>query len=281
MDFASETYLQHPARREPRPPLELKSATVRRFQAMCVGTAKSGTHSMAGIFGREYSAAHEPEHRVMIDAILARQDGEVSREQLGEMLLERDRRLDLEMDSSQLNGHLIDLLVELFPEAKFVLTIRDVYSFVNSAIDHHVAHGGGSEVWRRINRVKFGGFEHGRYDGPLGEVGAFPLAGYLSYWVRHNQGVLDLVPAERLLVVRTNEIGESFPSIADFVGIEADTLDVGRAHEYPAVRKLNLLGRLDSAFVEECVKKTCGGLMGKYFPQAKWVGKLAETEHRS
>ena len=251
--------------------VEREIAASRRFHAMCVGTAKSGTHSMAAIFGREYASAHEPEHRLMIDTILAREAGDLTDRQLADLLQHRDRRMNLEMDSSQLNGHLIDILVNLFPAAKFVLTIRDVYSFVNSAIDHHIAHAGGSEEWRRINHLKFGGFEHGRHDGLLEELGLFPLAGYVAYWVRHNQGVLDAVPAERLLVVPTTEIRDRFEQIAEFLGIGVDTLDSERSHEYPAVRKLDALGRLEREYVEDRVQSCCAGLMGKYFPDVTWA----------
>jgi hypothetical protein len=175
------------------------------------------------------------------------------------------------MDSSQLNGHVIESLVALFPRAKFVLTIRDVYSFVNSAIDHHIARAGGSEAWKRMNLVKFGNAVHSASDGPLAERGLFPLDGYLAYWVRHNQTVMDTVPPDRLLVVRTHEISGSLPQIAGFLRIESQTLDGSRSHEYPALEKLNVLGLLDPAYVEERVEAHCAPLMAQFFAGVRWA----------
>ena len=42
----------------------------RRLIAFGVGTAKSGTHSLAGLFERHYRAAHEADCSRLIDAIL-------------------------------------------------------------------------------------------------------------------------------------------------------------------------------------------------------------------
>jgi hypothetical protein len=170
------------------------------------------------------------------------------------------------MDSSQLNASVIEHLVELFPDARFILTIRDVYSFVNSAIDHHMARAGGSETWRLMNRHKCGGFSHSSHDAPLKEKGLFPLEGYLSYWARHNEAVLRAVPPSRLLIVKTREIGASFERIAEFVGVSIDTLDRQSAHAYPAVQKLNVLGCLDSDYLEDRVHTHCHALMSKFYP---------------
>jgi len=248
---------------------EATGRTDRRFRAYCVGSAKSGTHSIAAIFDRDYAAAHEPEHKPMIETILARDAGNLSDRQIARFLTDRDRRLALEMDSSQLNGHVIADLVALFPLARFVLTIRDVYSFVNSAIDHHIARAGGSETWRRMNQLKFGGCPHCPHDAPLADRGLFPLQGYLTYWTRHNQTILDVVPPDRLLPVGTNDISGSLPQIARFLGIECETLDASRSHQYPAVEKLNILGRLDPDYLEDRVNVHCAPLMTRFFPDVR------------
>src|SRR5436190_16002112 len=105
---------------------------VRRTRFYCVGTGKSGTHSVAEMFSRNVRAQHEPEALELIDKILDRHFGRITEAEWTEWLRARDRRLALEVDSSHLNLDLLDFLLHEFPDARFLLTIRDCYSWLNS-----------------------------------------------------------------------------------------------------------------------------------------------------
>jgi len=109
--------------------------TPRAFHAYCVGTNKSGTHSIANIFSRCYNARHEPEHYFLIDRILAAANGKIDQKAMARYLINRDKRLWLELESSLLTNLLVDILVTEFKQAKFILTIRDCYSWLDSAIN--------------------------------------------------------------------------------------------------------------------------------------------------
>ncbi len=50
-----------------------KNTPSRAFHAYCIGTQKSGTHSIAGLFQPLYKAAHEPEHYELFQLLLATQ----------------------------------------------------------------------------------------------------------------------------------------------------------------------------------------------------------------
>ena len=119
-----------------------------------VGTAKSGTHSIAAMFDDRLHTAHEAESEELIDIILAATDGHVGDVKLDRYLLERDRRLRLDIDSSQLNVYVLGRLVVLFPSAKFILTIRNPYSWLDSFINHQLALGA-SERWMRLRDYRF------------------------------------------------------------------------------------------------------------------------------
>jgi hypothetical protein len=213
----------------------------------------------------------------MIKAILARSIGEMDRDQAARFLQQRDDRLRLEMDSSQLNGNFIDLLPGLFPHARFVLTIRDAYSFLRSAIDHQLARGGGSPTWEQMRELRFGGHAHSRHERALQERGLYPIDGYLSYWGRHNQTVLRVVPSDRLLAVRTNEIGRSVSQIADFFGIPPESLDADHAHAYPAANRFRMLRLIDREFLEERIQVHCGPLMRQFFPELMHAEEVLDT----
>jgi hypothetical protein len=242
------------------------TVTTRRFQAYCIGSAKSGTHSLAAIFACGYASRHEAEHSRMIRAAIARADGSRKESALRCYLIRRDRRLCLEMDSSQLNGVFADLLADSFPQARFVLTIRDCYSFLDSVINHQLARPA-SDSWKQFRELRFGGFEHSAHARILAERGLYPLDGYLAYWARHNTRALEQVPPERLLVIRTHEIRQSIPRLAEFLDIPAETIDASQSHAYPAAGRFGIVAQIDRGFLDDRIEAHCGPLMRRFFPE--------------
>ena len=241
-------------------------AADRRFRAYCVGTAKSGTHSLAAIFARSYAAEHEAKHRPMIQAVLDRTSGKMTDAQAEAFIVQRDAELALEMDSSQLNAPFVDVMARLFSDAKFILTIRDCDSFLHSITNHTLARDV-SQRWVEFRNHRFGGFEHPPQERMLAERGLFTLDGYLSYWARHNEFVLQHVPPERLLVVRTGEIRQSIPQIARFLGIPEDSLDAEQSHSYPAADRFDVISQIDREYVEQAIRRHCGPLMRRFYPE--------------
>jgi hypothetical protein len=103
----------------------------------------------------------------------------------------------------------------------------------------------------------------------LKEHGLHTLDGYLAYWAEHNGGVVAKVPADRLLVVRTDQIRHRAVEIADFAGLPRKTLNVERAHAFKNPKKFNIVRQLDRGFVEQKVAKHCGPLMKEFFPEIR------------
>jgi hypothetical protein len=48
---------------------------------------------------------------------------------------------------------------------------------------------------------------------------------------------MSIVPRDRLLVVRTQDIRDDISRLAQFMGVPAETLDAGRSHEFKAEAK--------------------------------------------
>src|SRR4051812_19368550 len=150
----------------------------RRFQAYCVGTAKSGTHSIAALLERRYRVCHEAEDDQMIDVVFAAAEGRMSDADVTRWLVKRDKRLWLEMDASQLNYFFVRQLATAFPDSKYILTIRDCYSFVDSFINHQLARPA-PEHWRKLRDFRFKP-EHyppGEHERPLADRGLYSLDG--------------------------------------------------------------------------------------------------------
>jgi hypothetical protein len=241
----------------------------RRFQGYCVGTGKSGTHSLAGLFQRHYWTAHEPDW-LTIEMILAMAKGSVSKPEIIDYVKRRDKRLWLEFESSNLGYFFIDYLVQLFPQAKFILTIRDCYSWLESLFNQQLTHSVPVK-WLQLRHLRFGSnqFKHAPEEKTLADRGLYPLEAYLAYWSTHNRKILTTVPPERLLVIRTDEITQDIPKIAQFFKIPIQRLDSSNAHLYKASQKVGLLSKIDQGFLKDKVNLYTKDLMDQYFPDPR------------
>jgi len=240
----------------------------RKTRLYGVGTGKSGTHSLAAIFSDHLRTAHEPERSKVIDVILAVSAGRINEEELRRYVLERDRRLWLEVDSSHLNFFLLDQLVELFSDAKFILTIRNPYAWLDSLINMQLGFGRFAK-WIQLHNLRFRPdiHTHTQLEAPLKEKGLYTLDGYLAYWARHNRTVVDTVPKDRLLIIRTDKLGESMAEIAKFAGVSRSNLNEKKSHMFKAEKKFNVLRELDQKYLDDKMAQHCGDLIGEFFPE--------------
>ena len=259
-----------------RPVLPLRARYLpRRFHAYCVGSVKSGTHSIAAMFGANYRAAHEPESAEFIETILSASQGTLTESECRQFLIQRDLRLWLELEASHLLGYLLPEVLAAFPDARYILTIRDCYSWLDSYINQLVYRNPGTH-WQRFSEWRYP-MEQRRYapeEERLKARGLCPLDLYLGLWKEHNEKVLGLVPAERLLILRTHEIPASSRQIADFLGVPAASLDMSCSHSYRAEGKLHLLRQIERDFLDAKFQQHCQELMNRFFPEMtfeKWL----------
>ena len=240
----------------------------RKAHIYCIGTAKSGTHSLQALLNQQLRSAHEPEADEIIDLILDIAAGHVDNAELNRYLLERDRRLWLDVDSSQLNFFLLSSLVGLFPDAKFILAIRSPYSWLDSFMNHQLARGGAGK-WNKLRDLRFrvDNHTHRQEELILKEKGLYTLDGYLSYWQHHNRTVIETVPEHRLLIVRTDKITERAEEIAAFAGLSSGNLRKEDSHAFKAQAKFGLLDELDQEYLEYKVNEHCATLIAQFFPE--------------
>jgi hypothetical protein len=252
----------------------------RRFQAYGIGLPKTGTTSLHKMFSLNYRSRHEPETNLLIPKSIAFAQGKIGKKKFTEYIKLRNRRLCLEMDSSFLNGFIVDILVAEFKEAKFILTIRDCYSWLDSMFNQHIVSfnfdkknnniQSNREKWCHFIYEKYQ-FNHAQEEQILADKRLYPLDSYLSYYKeRHNQ-ILQTVPPERLLIIKTSEINQSIPKMAQFLDIPRESLPVNiHANVRRKADKYNLLAQLDRDFVREKVKFHCEEFMCQYFPEVKF-----------
>ena len=147
------------------------------MKAFCVGQAKSGTASIAGLLSANYRVAHEPERAATLDLILRHAHGELSDTAVREHLRVRDARLDLEYDVAWANQFLIRHLVDVFPAVGFIVLIRDCYTWLQSITSHLAVRDVPSDVteflkwWFKPDR-----YPHGPADRVLADRGLFSVS---------------------------------------------------------------------------------------------------------
>jgi hypothetical protein len=239
----------------------------RRGRLYCVGLGKTGTHSVAAMFSRTVRARHEAGALELMEKILARWLGQISESEFIAWLHQRDRSMALEVDSSTLNFEILDDLLREFDDARFVLTIRDCYSWCNSLINHGAVHRHKVHpLWRQMRRFE-NRFHHAPEEQILQDHGFLSLESYFYQWTSHNQTVLDKVPAERLLLVRTDELQKRAFEIAGFGGLPRRAVRVERTHEFQNHHRLDLLRQIDPRFIEAKAQTHCSRLMQRFFPE--------------
>ena len=226
---------------------------------------------MAGLF-EHYRTAHHPDARLRLRLAMAHLNGELDEPRAARLLRRRDRLLRLEMDSSSLAGILVAPLTAACPTKKFVLTIRDVYSWCDSWLDHNINNPPGSSPWGALDRVRLrvDNVRPTKFDLPLTERGLPPLECYFGLWAAHNRHVLDVVPAASLLVIQTHQILERIPDIATCAGVPPETLRVDRGWLFSTPKRHRTLAKLETSYVQDTADRLCGELMSTYFPTVRW-----------
>lgn len=177
------------------------------------------------------------------------------------------------MDAAHLNIHILDILIDEFSDAKFILTMRDCYSWLDSFINHRLARPGFYEkrAWiKDLGDLRFGAdrYKHAQEEKILAEHGLYTLDGYFSWWKTHNTRILTTVPPEKLLVIKTWELTQWIPEIERFLGITPGSL-LTSARGNVTSKKFHILSQIDKDFLEAKANFHCKELMDQYFPEVK------------
>ncbi|MDJ0747631.1 MAG: sulfotransferase [Xenococcaceae cyanobacterium MO_167.B27] len=236
-------------------------------KAFCVGQAKSGTASLYALLSHSYRVAHEPERAKTLKMILRHSEGEVDAQSFKAYLRQRDQRLNLEYDIAWANQFIIDHLLTVFPEARYIVLIRDPYTWLQSTVGHLISRQIPPDVPPFLNWwFKPKKYSHTSHDRLLEAQGVYSITALVNAWNHHVQTCTQLLPPERCLVLKTHELNSSHQQLADFLQIPWRTLERERGH----LNKSKWNGRLDSLvntnYLSEVVNSMCADSMTRYFP---------------
>lgn len=180
---------------------------------------KSGTTSLSTMLGRVLRSRHEFEMNEAALIHLAQQSGEMTDADVDAWLVARDERCNAEVDSTSFLWTWSTRLPHLFPEARFVSTVRHPRDWCRSVAGMIMAMGMVSDehlVWATSTGVG----DVGRQ--PLEQPVEFLQAG-MAYW-RQSADAIALLPPERTWWCRTEDLTARADDLARWAGIHPDWL---------------------------------------------------------
>ena len=238
----------------------------RRCQVFGVGSPKTGTHSLTGIFENNFRALHEAEVKQQIELLLRHRKGLCHPGEIRRWFVDRSHRLWLDCDVSHLHGHFVADIAEAIPEAKFILTLREPRSWLDSAFNQTLGRPVGG-LWAALRTAVYGE-QPDRYpeqEKALQALGLYSISQYLDRWAERIERVTAAIPQEQLLILKTRELENSEDRIADFCGVDRQLLSTKEAHRFPAAKKAGVLDGIDKDYLEGLIHQRCGVLLQRYF----------------
>ncbi len=230
----------------------------------CVGLFRTGTTTMCEMFARSFPSDHEFRVEDEIDVLVSRISGAITDAEIRAFVRDRDAARPLVMDSCGAHFGILDVLVDEFPEAKFLLTLRSVYAWMNSCVGKlygDYVGGWGSRAGEFMNSLTFlpgGGLVLEDRSGSK-----MCLEQMIKAWASINRRIQEVVPAHRLLVLNTEDLAGSTHAIASFCGIEESLLDGCHSN---AGQAADFLSCFDAAKLESLVRRHCSELMAERYP---------------
>lgn len=235
----------------------------RRIHAYNLGMGRTGTTAIASIFS-PFRSTHEPMGRETTSILEQYWEKNLTDEEVQVFLQRRDRVHRFEFESTPFLGPFADHLAHLFPEAKFLLSVRAPYDWLRSAIDKciNTPRSGHPSHIVKLRDLCYGTppETYPENEKVLKSHNLHTLEGYLRYWGWHNQHVLDSIPRHRLLLIPTNALNESIPKIEDFVAVEPRGLAHPKRKNQSSTRN-GVLKEIDEEYLHELIERNCGEAM--------------------
>jgi hypothetical protein len=225
-----------------------------------IGVPKTGTTPIARIFEASYRTSHESHLKHTINLAFCKLKDDLPRDEFKRRLLARDEWRRFKFESNALLIYFVSELADLFPDSIFLCAVRPPRLWVSSVIDQHLNHSEASSNSRTLHLWLYDAFPREQYpleEAPLAEQGAQNLDFYLRFWNGHYRRTLDLVPNEQVLFVRTQNISTSLARIAQFVGIQTETLSSRESHINRTTERNKVLHMLDEVYVRNKIKTIC------------------------
>lgn len=244
-----------------------------------VGMAKTGTHSIAEMLGEDRYGFHEKNSARTLPLIISYINGKSTIQQLSRWLKFRDIHLYPILDVAHYYGAIVDELAHnIFPDAKFIVTIRDCYSCVQSQLNQIIKRWSWKDGWEsdcdyfvRYYRELYGYSREWSYppqEEILADAEVPPLDRMFRHWGERNRKLLEAIPSDRRLVIRTRELSQSIDRIERFTGVPSGYLRRERSHSFKRPRTfIDVFEEVPPEHIEKVAQRYCSDIMEEWFPE--------------
>lgn len=214
----------------------------RRIHVYGIGIFKSGTESLADIF-KDYKSKHEYEKNKLFKLIIEKNERNIV-----DYIIEKDKEL-LEIDSSGLNIFIVHYLVHVFPECKFILTVRNIIDHYDSIINYLNCFPVSIEIAVSIM---------GKPNINIPKEELIVTKYYPQYWSLKTvidtictlyYQIFTLIPQNRLLVINLSNDKDLIHNIASFLNIPESSLQL--CHKNKAKQYIKASSLLDIEYVKK------------------------------
>lgn len=219
-----------------------------------MGLAKCGTHSIADMVAGACRAAHEAEPEPLVSLLEPVRSGKLAVGELRAFFRDRARRLRLDFEANHLLGSFVPHLMDAFPRARFILLVRELRPWIDSLIDDqlNLRLWDGYSRWRVVYDQYLGDGERTfpPEEAHLRDLELYPVSHYIRYWREEPAAIVNQLPSERMLVLRTEALSGSVSMIAEFAGVSEASISPESAHSYRTTHKHHVLDSLDAAYLD-------------------------------
>mgnify|MGYP000382547711 CR=1 FL=1 len=237
----------------------------RKSHIFCIGAAKTGTTSIAQCLSSDYRTAHEPETILTNKLIIDKLDGNILNTHLKQELIKRDNRLKLEVESSHPLSYLSQELIEVFPKAKFIVTIREPYAWLESRLNFHYKKKPPEwEEYRNYFWIKKN-TKYKKEEEVLKEYNLCTLETYLKQYAEQYKIIFDHIPAEKMLLIKTDSLNSSIRNIENFVNVKNGSLKMPITNKEH--NKISVLASIEDIFIREKIWTNCHEIIEQFFSE--------------
>lgn len=208
--------------------------------------------SLDGLLGQKLTGAHEPHAYLFTKMWLKYKNGQLSFQEWQDFLIRRSNALSLDYEASGFLTTEVALLAELFPNSKFILTIREPESWLRSMLRHVEKNRAylGYHYWEPVLQHYFKGNDFSPEEAELQARKLFPLRSMLNYWKSSNATAIQNIPKDRLLILDTKKLSKSLGQLESFMGWDADSLSSQRAHLHHSKATSDPLACVDPQYLQ-------------------------------
>jgi hypothetical protein len=233
----------------------------RRIHVYNLGAGRTGTTATTSIFSGTFRAGHEAHVASTVKLLSEYWSDSATEQKVRKKLISRDRKWRLEFESSPFLAGFAPLLVDVFSEAQFLVTVRPPKKWLRSNIDKCI-NSPREELkshFLYLRDLNYGSppEEYPPQETVLDHYKLHSLSGYLQYWAWHYETVLNGIPAGRRLLIKTSGLSDAIPKIAEFLNVSEEQLSQP-SKENKASKRHGVVADIPQDYLDRMIDDHCG-----------------------